>query len=140
MRVRVLDGDRSCLAGLPVTDMAPLLPAGRVQTVVAEVDGEVVGTMTVALIPHIEATWIHPSHRNAGVARSLKRLTWELAREGGAGWGFGSALDEATDSILERLGGTRIPVRLYVLPLAEKTRQERSRALESPAYEPAGGA
>lgn len=115
--MRVLGEDRSCLAGLPVTDLGPCLPEGRAQTVVVEEGGKVVGSMTVALVPHIEATWIDPEHRNAGVARALRRATWELARDGGATWAFGSAGDDATAATLVRLGGTPVPVTFYVLPL-----------------------
>jgi GNAT superfamily N-acetyltransferase len=138
MKVRVLGKNRSCLSGLPVPDLGPLLPSGRVQTVVVEEDGRVIGTMTVALVPHIEATWIHPEHRNAGVARALRRKTWELAREGGAIWAFGSAGDARAERILGRLGGTALPLTFYLLPLSENACQERPRALQGPACEPAG--
>jgi GNAT superfamily N-acetyltransferase len=115
--VRVLGEDRSCLAGLPVTDLARVLPAGRARTVVVEEGGRVVGTMTVALVPHVEATWIDPAHRNAGVTRALIRATWDLARDGGAEWGFAGTESDAVADALIRLGGVPLPHTFLMMPL-----------------------
>lgn len=116
MRVRVLDGDRSCLDGMPFPDPAQVLPPELVRTVVVEEGGKVVATMSVMQVPYIEAVWLDPEHRNAGVVRALVRSTWNAAMETGAKWGFSAAADDAVASILSRLGGKPLPVSLYVMP------------------------
>jgi hypothetical protein len=116
MRVRVLDGDRSCLKGLPIIDPAPMMPAERVQTVVVEAGDEVVATMSVLQVPYIESAWLAYEHRNAGVVRALVRGTWDVASAGGAAWGFSAAGDDGVSRILTRLGGTALPAKLFMLP------------------------
>lgn len=116
MRVRVLDGDRSCLVGLPVLDPAPMLPPHMVRTVVAEEDGAVVATMSVLRVPYIESAWLSREHRNAGVVRAVIGATWDIASADGARWGFIAAADDRMERILTRLGGTLLPVKLFMVP------------------------
>lgn len=122
MTVRVLDGDRSCLAGVPQPDPATVMPPGKTRTVVVEDGGLVLGTMSVLTVPYIEAAWINPAHRNGGVARALLRATWALANSDGNAWGFGVAADEAMYRTLTRLGGKPLPASLFILPFARRGR------------------
>ena len=123
MKVRVLDGDRSCLAGLPILDPAPMLPAHRVQTVVVEEAGKLVATMSVLTVPYIESAWLDRDHRNAGVVRALVREAWDVASADGAVWGFSAASDPAVEKVLTRLGGTPLPARFYLLPFYAKPKE-----------------
>jgi len=127
MRVRVLDGDRSCLVGLPILDPGPMLPPHLVHTVVAEEGAEVVATMSVLQVPYIESAWLAREHRNAGVVRAVVRAAWDIAGEEGARWGFSAAADDGMARILTRLGGTELPVRLFMVPFrGELQRKERT--------------
>lgn len=126
MRVRVLDGDRSCLKGLPILDPGPMLPAWRVETVVVEEGDRVVGTMSVLQVPYIESAWLDRDHRNAGVVRALVRGAWDVASADGAAWGFSAAgnEDQNVSRVLTRLGGTLLPVRLFMMPFGAAPRKE----------------
>lgn len=126
MRVRVLDGDRSCLEGVPILDPAPMLPPHRVQTVVVEEGGEVIGTMSVLQVPYIESAWLSRDHRNAGVVRALVRGTWDVASADGAAWGFSAAADGDVSRVLTRLGGTALPAQFYMLPFYAARRKGAS--------------
>jgi hypothetical protein len=116
MKVRVLDGDRSCLVGLPILDPAPMLPPHRVRTVVVEDGDKVVATMSVLQVPYIESAWLDYEHRNAGVVRALVRGAWDVASEDGAAWGFSAAGDDQVAKVLTRLGGTPLPAKFFMLP------------------------
>jgi hypothetical protein len=120
MRVRVLDGDRSCLAGLPILDPAPMLPSHRVRTVVVEEGERVVATMSVLTVPYLESAWLDRDHRNAGVVRALVRGAWDVASADGTAWGFSASADENVSRVLTRLGGTPLPATFYMLPFYAK--------------------
>lgn len=126
MRVRVLDGDRSCLAGVPVLDPGPALPPHRVKTVVVEEDGRVIGTMSVLLVSYIESAWLDRDHRNAGVVRAMVRKAWDLASDDGATWGFSAAADDGVAKVLTRLGGTELPARFFLMPFYGKPKEGES--------------
>lgn len=126
MTVRVLDADRSCLAGLPVLDAGRSLPPERVRTVVVESEGQVVATLSVLQVSYIESAWLHPDHRNAGTVRALVRAAWELASADGAAWGFSAAADDKVAEVLSRLGGTELPVRLFMLPFFVSPKEGRA--------------
>jgi hypothetical protein len=116
MRVRVLDGDRSCLQGIPILDPAPMLPPHRVRTVVVEEGERVVATMSVLTVPYLESAWLDRDHRNAGVVRALVRGAWDVASADGTAWGFSAAADENVARVLTRLGGTLLPVQMFMVP------------------------
>ncbi len=97
----------------------PYVPPGDVDVVVVEDEGQVVACMTVLRAVHLEGVWIEPNHRKAGVTRSLLRLSVKLATHCGARWAFAGSADgdRHMPVVLSKLGGVKVPMDTYVLPL-----------------------
>jgi GNAT superfamily N-acetyltransferase len=83
---------------------------------VVEKAGKPVASLGVVRVTHFEGLWIDPAHRNAGVSSALIRKAIEQAREmSKQDFVFGGAADERMRTILERLGGQRMPLDFYAL-------------------------
>lgn len=103
------------------TPVFPGIPEEDVAVVVVEDEsGEIVASTMILRATHMEGTWVHPDHRNAGVSRSLLRLAAGCARAFGPTWVFTGAADDHTRSILDRMGGQKIEMDTYVLGLEGK--------------------
>lgn len=85
---------------------------------VEDAGGEIVATLGVLRVVQLEGLWVAPESRNAGVERSLLREAVSVARGvSPSGWAFCALGDEAMEERVKRLGGTRVPLSLWVLPL-----------------------
>lgn len=93
-----------------------------VDVVVVEDDaGEVMASLAVMRVVHLEGLWIDPAAKNAGVARGLLREAVRVAEKWcSSGWVFGGAADDRMRDLLERLGGARVPMDTYALHLARR--------------------
>lgn len=108
-------------AQLADTDLWPLLDTpdtSRVQVVVVERDGVIVGHWALTCFLHAHVAWIHPDdRRRGGVARRLVRGIRDVA----AGFGFTgvmlAASDDAHRDFLSRLGASALPGQAFFLPL-----------------------
>lgn len=117
MKARILPPEE--WARLGRTELPPLLPyvdPDNCAVVVVE-DGErIVASMAALRATHFEGLWVEPEHRgNAGVMRSLLRLSTALARMRGERFVFSGAADDRMRSFAERLGGVRMPLDFYAL-------------------------
>jgi hypothetical protein len=91
-----------------------------VQPVVVESDeGEILASLAVLRVAHLEGMWVNPSHRNGGVVRALIRGVVPIARQWSNGWAFGGAADDKMRAILKGLGGVKIPMDLYALTVSQ---------------------
>lgn len=108
---------------LDATNLPPLMammrPQDCVPIVVESDEGEILASLAVLRVAHLEGMWVNPEHRNAGVVRSLIRGVVPIAREWSNGWAFGGAADEKMRAILNGLGGVKVPMDLYALALKE---------------------
>lgn len=106
------------------TEIAALLPyvdSQNVAVVVVE-DGErIVARWCVFQATHFEGLWIDPEYRgNAGVVRPLLRQAYALPQMRGERWAFSGAEDgpdEQIDRLLRKLGGKRVSIRFYAVPV-----------------------
>lgn len=100
-----------------LTDVSP----DGCQVFGVEKGGEVVGTVAVMTVVHLEGLWVHPEHRGPGIVRSLMEAAARAAKETTRhGWVFACIGSEEMAGYVERSGGTEVPVVLYVLPLGKE--------------------
>lgn len=100
--------------GLPVADQWRIL--------VAEAEGAIVGFCCVFAAAHLEPWYIAPSHRrNPAVGRGLVRAGRDLLRALDIGAAFAVVSDEQPEqqAIVERLGFTPAPGKLYVIAVED---------------------
>ena len=92
----------------------------EIDVVVVEHDGKIVASMEVLRVTHFESLWIDPEHRgNPALARQLLKtaITSSQQWEDRFAWGA-SATDHMSD-ILERVGGTKLPIESFILALGD---------------------
>ena len=88
------------------------------QVVVVEDDGRIVSSVGVFRITHFESLWIDPTYKgNAGMARMLMRTAIEAARKWTDQWVWGASGTSKMNTILYRMGGRKMPVETFVVPL-----------------------
>ena len=106
---------------LSVTGMAPMQSTMRpedVQMIVVEDGDRIVASMGTYRVTHFEGLWIDPEYRgNPGLGRRLIKAGIEAARKWTDRWVWGCSDTGRMDSIIERIGGNRIPVDSYIIPL-----------------------
>ena len=93
----------------------------NIAIVVVEDDAkEIVASVAVLKVTHFEGLWIKPSERgNAGVFRALIRQAYALPKLRHESFVLATpgSGDVRMESICARLGGKRLPQRLYALPV-----------------------
>lgn len=101
------------------TDIPPLTGISPRDTsvVVVERDGKIVATLSVVRMTHLEGLWVDPAYKNAGVCRSLLRLSAGIAGVWDNEWVLAGAADERMRDILTRLGGVKVDMETYMLSL-----------------------
>lgn len=107
---RLLTFEPFASGGLPTPD--------QWRIIVAEEAGQIVAFCCVFAAAHLEPWYIAPSHRrHPGVARGLVRASYQLLRELdiGAAFAIVSDLQPEQQAIVERLGFTAAPGRLYTI-------------------------
>ncbi len=98
--------------------IGPTLRPEDVQVVVVEDGDRIVSSMVVMRVVHLESLWIEEKHRgNPSVARKLMKKAIEAARVWSSTWVWGCSDTDRMDSIIKRVGGQRIPVDSYIIPL-----------------------
>lgn len=112
------------LTGTEVERIVPGLDPTRTAVLVVEDGDQIIGTWVLLLMAHVECFWIAPDHRGkAGVAARLLRGMRALLQ----GWRApcpltGSVTPEMT-SMIERLGGVKVPGDHFALPLGVPCQQ-----------------
>ena len=109
------------LEPVQIPSLFPFVRPEDIAVIVVEDEGKVIASLSVLKATHMEGLWIDPQRRNAGVIRALLRQASAMARVWGNGWVFGAAGDDCMRKILTRIGGTKIPVDAFVLPLGDGT-------------------
>lgn len=103
-------------AGTPWTRFDPV----RDQVLVVEDGAQIVGTVSLVPLLHVEGLWVHPAYRQRD--RVLGRL-WRGVRAGVRGHGFRSfwsgSVSEQMTAILYRLGAVKVPGFSYVVRVKE---------------------
>jgi ribosomal protein S18 acetylase RimI-like enzyme len=99
--------------------LLPYIAAGNVAVVVVEDDaGKVLACMSVLQATHLEGAWVDPEYRkNPGVVRALLRQAGAIAEARGESWVFAGAADDVMRTYLWRLGGARVPMDTFCLPV-----------------------
>ena len=122
MNARFLDPDEWGRAHAPgLDDLLLIAEPQNIAIVVVEDDAkEIIASVAVLKVTHFEGLWIKPSERgNAGVFRALIRQAYALPKLQNES--FVLATPDVDDvrmaSICARLGGKRLPQRMYALPV-----------------------
>lgn len=119
MKARVLPPEewhRLRISG--ITPMETTLRPEDVQMIVVEDGDRIVATMGTYRVTHFEGLWIDPEYRgNAGLGRRLIKAGIEAARKWTDRWVWGASETDHMDEVLGRLGGHKVPVSTYLLPL-----------------------
>lgn len=91
-----------------------------VRVLVVEEGEEIVATMAVLRIPHLECFWMAPDKAgNAGVTRALLRAAFREARDYSPNWFVANSDCEETNETLCRLGGEFLPIHTYRFRVGE---------------------
>jgi hypothetical protein len=126
MNARILNADEwGKVEGTPISALLPYVDPSDVAVVVVEDGDRIVARWCVFRVTHLEGIWIDPEYRgNAGVIRPLLRQAFAVPRVRGERWAFSGAddspesgLDKKVDRLLRRIGGERMPVRFYAIPI-----------------------
>lgn len=119
MKARVLPREewgKLEVSGIPQIGLT--LRPEDVQVLVVEDGGRVVATMGVFRVTHFESLWIDPEYRgNAGLGRRLIKAGIEAARKWATDWAWGASGTDHMDSIMSRMGGQKVPVSTFVVPI-----------------------
>lgn len=90
------------------------------QVIVIEDEGKIVASVGTFRVTHFESLWIHPEYRgNAGVARRLMKACVSAARKWTDQWVWGCSGTDHMNDILERMGGKKMPVDTFIVPLLD---------------------
>lgn len=106
---------------LDVTQFAQIAPTLRpddVQVIVVEDEGKIVSSMVAMRIVHLESLWIDPEYRgHPTLAKKLLRQALESVSKWAASWVWGCSDTDHMDDIIKRVGGQKLPVDSYKIPL-----------------------
>lgn len=105
------------LVGTPWEGLQPP-PETTSLLVVEDEAGDVVGTWSLAILPHLEGFWVRPDHRQkAAVVKALLVHMFRHLRTAGVDIVLTHAPGEHIDEFLIRLGGEPLPGRAFKLPI-----------------------
>jgi hypothetical protein len=97
-----------------VPQVFAFVPPRDVQVVVVEDGGEIVGTVAVLRMTHLEGLWVSPERRgNPGLVRHLLRTALEAAKP--AEWIVAGVPGDEMRGILRRLGAHPMSAEMFLL-------------------------
>lgn len=107
---------RLSITGLPA--LQETLRPEDVQVIVVEDGDRIVASMGAFRVTHFESLWIAPEYRgNAGLGRRLLKAGIKAARKWTDKWVWGASDTPHMNDVILRLGGKRIPIETYMIPL-----------------------
>lgn len=119
MKARILPKEE--WSRLSITGIAPIQETLRpedVQVIVVEDGDRIVASMGAFRVTHFESLWIDPEYRgNAGLGRRLLKAGITAARKWTDKWVWGASDTPHMNDVILRLGGKRIPIETYMIPL-----------------------
>lgn len=119
MIARVLpreEWSRLAVTGFPL--LGSTLRPEDSEVVVIEDEGRIVASMGTFRVTHFESLWIAPEYRgNAGLARRLMKAGVKSAKKWADEWVWGTSGTDHMNGILERVGGEKMPVDSFAVPL-----------------------
>ena len=86
------------------------------RVVVVEEDGQILGSMAIIRVTHLENVWFSDA-AGIGVRRRLLSAARDAAKEWAHSWVMASIGDDRTGAIVERLGGIQVPVDTWLMPV-----------------------
>lgn len=106
---------------LDVTGFAQIAPTLRpedVEVIVVEDGDRIVSSMVAMRVVHLESLWIDPAYRgHPTLARKLLRQAIASVKKWAASWVLGCSDTDHMDDIIKRVGGQRLSVDSYMIPL-----------------------
>lgn len=118
MIARVLPPDE--YSRLSVTGEPQMYPTVRPEDIeiwVVEDGEEIVGSLSVVRVPHLEGVWIAPDRRGSPtISTLLLRNAVESSRKWSKGWVMAQAADDHVKDLVSRCGGVKMPnVESYIM-------------------------
>lgn len=102
----------------PGHTVARSLDPNDCRIVVVEEGGAVVATMAVLRVVHFESLWIDPAKRGSPtLVKRLLESAHDAAQEFSAPWIWAASAEPHTDDLLTRIGGVKMPVSSFILPV-----------------------
>ena len=104
---------------LEVCDLPVLLQhvdPQNVSVVAVEENGELIATLSVLTVTHLEGLWIKPDRRGSPeVVRKLLKKAIEEASKAPDHWVMAQSASPKMDDLIERSGGVEMPVKTFIL-------------------------
>jgi GNAT superfamily N-acetyltransferase len=120
MTIRILPQEE--WSRLEVTGMPPFVPyvkAEDVDVVVAEDAGQIVASVGVVKLTHLEGLWLNPDYRKSGVGaaalRGVVRRAADVAKLDGSKFVLAGSADDKMAGLVASFGGKKVPMSLHVL-------------------------
>jgi hypothetical protein len=106
------------LTGTEVESIVPGLDPAHTAVLVVEDGDAIIGTWVLLRMVHVECFWIAPAHRGkAGVAARLLRSMRALLPAWGSRCPITGSVTAEMTSMIERLGGIKLPGDQFALPM-----------------------
>ena len=106
------------LDGFDIAGFVGLVPPDAARVVVMEDAGRIVGVWGAFRVVMLEGVYVAPEYRrHAHAMKALRDLTLAQARRWGALWAYTGAASDAVRRLIRRLGGARVPMDTYVVPV-----------------------
>lgn len=102
---------------LDISQLLPMVRPEDIQVIVVEAEGRIVASMSLLRMTHLEGTWVHPDHRNAGVVRALLRKASEASAKWTDTFVVTAAATEEVRAILGRMHAKKLEMDSYVLSM-----------------------
>lgn len=120
MKVRFLPPEE--FGRLGGTPWAGIKPAPLTELLVVEDDdGQIIGTWSEVVLPHLEGFWVHPDHQGkAAVAKLLLSHMFRHLQDAGVSTVLTHAPGDHVEGFLVRLGGQPLPGRAVRLDIPAK--------------------
>jgi len=91
------------------------------KVIVVEEDDEIIGSWSLIPYYHLEMMWVNSEFRSKGsVARRLLKFMYKLTHSLGLNAVITSSIDEGMTKMINKLGGTELPGKHFVLGVREE--------------------
>jgi hypothetical protein len=118
MKTRILPPEEWVKLKTAFPPLGTTLRPGDSQVIVVEDGDRIVASLEVIRVTHFESLWIDPEYTgNAGLVSRLMKAAIDAARKWTDEWVWGASGTSKMNTYLYRMGGRKMPVETFVVPL-----------------------